>query len=597
MHQRTRVMQRNVRMVLILVDGQSTVADLSLKTGNPQLTESALRELEKGGFIELQIGQDSLWEESKKVAQEIRAAAVDKALQFTSPKARQEPSMVEPSVSMQSIFQAPLRSDLPMSQFSISPAFSESVSVDPASPGRDRAETKYPFPTKAPSPNEAESSLAARIKSFFRGAMEKGDKVTSIKPIRRGKRNSMGWPAIVGLGVFATFGLTFLLVYFFPYDSYLPEVEAVIAEATGRPVKVGSMRVDIYPKPGLLLGDVRFGQSTDELSIAEIRLQPSISTLIGSKKVFREVVLSGVQVQAEQVVGLPSVFQAMSKPESRVSIERISFEKTRASFGGLGISDMEGETKLSAPGVLESLVLRTPDRSLTLQMKPLAQGLDFLLEGFGWRPSQTSSFLFDSVNLKGSIDNGALTISSLELRLFDGLIQGVAILRANNTPSLSGDVVFERVNSTRFGNAIGIGQQFVGEVNGKMRFSAIADSWANIFSEIGADGEFTMNRGSIHGVDLTEAVRRVSGAPVQGGSTLFEQLSGKIRLTPTSYQFPGLVLNSGLMQSTGRIEVSKDLKVSGRMDLQMRGSVNQMRVPVTISGPLKAPDVQVGKGY
>ena len=30
MHKRTRVMQRNVRMVLILVDGQSTVADLIL---------------------------------------------------------------------------------------------------------------------------------------------------------------------------------------------------------------------------------------------------------------------------------------------------------------------------------------------------------------------------------------------------------------------------------------------------------------------------------------------------------------------------------------------------------------------------------------
>ena len=41
MHKRTRVMQRNVRMVLILVDGQSTVADLILKTGNEKLTASS----------------------------------------------------------------------------------------------------------------------------------------------------------------------------------------------------------------------------------------------------------------------------------------------------------------------------------------------------------------------------------------------------------------------------------------------------------------------------------------------------------------------------------------------------------------------------
>ena len=49
--QRTRVMQRNVRMVLILVDGNSTFQDLCLRTGNVKLTENALLELEKGGFI------------------------------------------------------------------------------------------------------------------------------------------------------------------------------------------------------------------------------------------------------------------------------------------------------------------------------------------------------------------------------------------------------------------------------------------------------------------------------------------------------------------------------------------------------------------
>ena len=597
MHQRTRVMQRNVRMVLILVDGQSTVADLSLKTGNPQLTESALRELEKGGFVELQVGQDSLWEESKKVAQEIRAAAIDKALQFAAPKARQEPSLAERPSSMQSIFQAPLRSDLPMSQFSVPPLSSGRASVDSALPVTDRGETKYPFPIRPSEPKQDKPSLAERLRTLFPKAKEKDDKPVSIKPIRRGPKNSMGWPAIGLLSVFFVLGLAFLLVTFFPYDSYLPEVESVISEATGRPVKVGSMRVDVYPKPGLLLDDVRIGQNADELRVTEIRLQPSISTLLAPKKIFHGVVLSGVQLPAELVAGLPGVFQAMLRPESKIGVAHLGLERVEVSFGSLGFSDMEGETRLSATGTFESLVLRTPDGSLTLLMKPSAQGLEVSLEGFGWRPSATSAFLFDSVNLKGTLEDGALTIGSMELRLFDGLVQGGAVLRADKNPRISGDVVFERINSTRFGSALGIGQQFAGEASGKMRFSAIADSWANILSEITADGEFALQRGSIRGIDLAEAVRRASGTPVQGGSTVFEQLSGKIRLTPTSYQFPGLVMNSGLMQSSGHIVVSKDLKLSGRMDLQMRGTVNKMRVPVTIGGPLKAPEVQVGKSY
>ncbi len=78
MLERTRTMPRNVRMVLILVDSRSSVADLCLKTGNPQMTESALRELEIGGFIEPHRHKDSLWDEEEKLAREIRASASHK---------------------------------------------------------------------------------------------------------------------------------------------------------------------------------------------------------------------------------------------------------------------------------------------------------------------------------------------------------------------------------------------------------------------------------------------------------------------------------------------------------------------------------------
>ena len=41
MRQRKRLMQRNLRMVLILVDGVSSVSELAKKTGDAQLTASA----------------------------------------------------------------------------------------------------------------------------------------------------------------------------------------------------------------------------------------------------------------------------------------------------------------------------------------------------------------------------------------------------------------------------------------------------------------------------------------------------------------------------------------------------------------------------
>ena len=48
------------------------------------------------------------------------------------------------------------------------------------------------------------------------------------------------------------------------------------------------------------------------------------------------------------------------------------------------------------------------------------------------------------------------------------------------------------------------------------------------------------------------------------------------------------------MQSSGSAEVSKDLKLKGRMELQMRGTANQMRVPVSLGGTLMVPEVRAG---
>ena len=49
--QSTRVVQRNLRMVLVQVDGKLSVEELAGKIGDARLVDNALRELEEGGFI------------------------------------------------------------------------------------------------------------------------------------------------------------------------------------------------------------------------------------------------------------------------------------------------------------------------------------------------------------------------------------------------------------------------------------------------------------------------------------------------------------------------------------------------------------------
>lgn len=607
MLQRTRVMQRNVRMVLILVDGQSTVADLCGKTGNAQLTENALRELEKGGFVEPRVDRQSLWAESKKVAQEISAAALDQISQFASPAAPKntppppppapvpESTEVDNRVFVHSVFPALPRSNSAisqLSQFSIPPM---QALRDPAAelpPVLDASARSQFSTSRSARSDPLEPSFVERAKSLVWRPRRKTEEKISIKPIRRGQRAAKRWPIAI-LCLFAGLALAYLALNFFPYDFYRADVEAAFAQASGRAVKIGTMRVVGYPRPGLLLGDVRLDAGQDEIRIAEVRLQPVFGALRSGKTAFSEMTLSGVTLPIELITGLPGVFAAAAAPASPVSVGHVSFEKTNVSFHGLSVSDLDGAAKLSADGSFESLLLRSPDRSLSLETRPEGGRLNLALEGFSWRPDANSPFFFDSLNLQANLENGVLTISALELRIFGGLIQGSAVLRADKSASMLGALSFERIDATQFGNALGIGPLLSGETAGKIRFSTTADSWEKVSAAIEGDGEFAIQRGNVRGIDLTEAVRRISRTPVQGGSTIFAKLSGKVRLTPAGYQFSGLILNSGLMQSTGYVDVSKNLLMSGKMELQIRGTVNQTRVPVSIGGTLSSPSVQV----
>ncbi len=610
--QRTRVIQRNVRMVLILVDGQSSVADLSRKTGNSQLTENALTELEKGGFIEPKLEQrDSLWEESKKVAQEIRSAAVEKAFQLSSKSSghkekypdfsESRPKEIFPDsrnqgsdapISMHSVFDGPAMDSLsfPESQFSIAPVepvIAEKTLQKKKESGRRKKSTD----TKIAKP-----SMFSQLKTMWASAdFVLDEKPIKIRPVRQSPGYKPTWSSVLFFSVLGILGLGYVAGIFFPFASYLPEVERSFAQSVGRPAKVEALRGEIYPAPTLTLGNVRVGSGKDEIRIGEIRLQPELSSLFSRQRIFKKAVLSGVQLPAERIAELPRIFASLAKPGNDVRVAKIGLEKTGISFVGLVLNNLEAEVKTTPDGAFDSLLLRSAEGGLNIVARSTGERIDLEIEAYGWRSDEISKFTFDSANIKAKLEKEVLSIQDMDLRLFDGVIRGTAKIPAGAKPKISGDIHFERINAARLGDALGIGKRLVGEAEGKVSFTATADRWATVFSSINAEGEFNVQRGNITGIDLAEAVRRVSSTSVQGGMTSFEELSGRMKLAPERNQFFGLLINSGLMRSTGYIDIARDHKLSGRLELQMRGSVNQTRVPVTVEGTLESPSVLAWK--
>ncbi len=609
MLQRTLVVQRNLRMVLILVDGNATVAQLCSKTGNAELTQNALVELENEGFIERRADEDSVWTRRILLAQRLKASTMQQPVsEFSTFGDKEEAAPARPAPP---IGEAPLSLPVQPNRESTTPPVEPSpasLSLDSSTPAPPPAQpdSRTVFLAKEETepaqlaPTFITQSLLARLKAMFGRTTAHHEPdlepIRDLNPIRRGdKRFHLTWPMAVMLGVLSLGVVVVLVALLFPYARYLPAVEAALAERSGQSATVQEMRVTFYPKPGLLLGDVRLkdGANGNETRIAELRLRPVVSSLLSSTVLFHAIELSDISLSAQTIASLSRMLESASRDAAGASMPQVAIANADVTFAGLGLDDLSGVVELSPDGLLQSVSLQSQDRSLQFDAKPIANRVAVTLEGLAWRPSPRSLYRLDSFSLKGEVDGPVFVIDSFEARLFDGVVRGATILRAGAPLAMAGELAFARINAKRFGEALGIGDQFEGETTGKLKFSASSETWADMLLALRADGDFTISRGSLGGIDLPEAVRRVSVTPATlGGATRFEELSGTIKVTPEGFQFSRLLLNAGLMLSTGQINVSRDLQLRGRMDVQMRGRADHSAMPIMISGSLKTPQLQ-----
>jgi hypothetical protein len=599
--ERTRVIQRNVRMVLILVDGHSSVADLTRKIGNPQATENALIELEKARFIERK--EDSLLAESQQVAHLIRQSSAAK-----SPPKTQEKHPEFKRIEASSYALDPSKSRMPNLQISFPPldgqddieTMASRFSIPPELEMREKPALAA-GKERQKSGNEGDGSAAGKpswlawLKSRRAGAgRARDDRPIKPKPVRGVKRHATNWAAWLFFGLMGLLALVCATVFLFPFSAFVPDVEAAFSLAVGRPVTIREMRAHIYPEPGLILGGVELGRGNDAIRIREINLQPEPGFLFSEPKEFRRVIVDGTELRIERIAGMPAIFASLSDPGKAPKIGAILLRDIDILFNRMTLKDMEAEIQRDPGGRMQALVARSADRNLNLTVGPTAAGVDLTVEAFSWRIGGASGGVADSLNFTGRLEKDLLMITGLEVRIFEGLIKGDALVRTGGAmPNLTGTVSFERINPARLGEAMGISdRRLVGSIAGNMRFTANAETWPSIFSQIEGEGEFTIQRGGFYGIDLAEAARRISDTPVQGGMTSFEQMSGRMRLAPDRNLFHDLSIASGLMQSRGFVDVAKGGQLTGRLELRMKGSANQTRVPVMISGTLTSPAAQ-----
>lgn len=657
--QRTRLIQRNTRMVLILVDGMSSVEELARKIGNPLLAESALNDLQQAGLIEPSLDSRGVSSKATKKSLPLQEGAgakdggdalpkVDRAADkehvdqvpvsqgiFADKTGSTEPilqttqtlqgvaateasnsgmqlsgsaSVValgtnslaspDPVPEASLVKSAPIKQQVEQQGGATTTADLSVFSLFPADIGSshlrfDRVDAKGKG--EGDSTAGADNNKPEAAKTWSQPGEEvAGPDLTDLRLLR--EKRARIWGLFLG-GVLVVLSLAAATVILFPSERFRPELEASIFQAIGREAKVSTVRVAFTPSPAIVLGDVLLGEGRGALRISEIRLHPVVSSLFASRKVFNKAAIVGVEISQEQLSGMADAGSRLSAGTEYLHIKQVSFERVGLGFPGGGLDDLFGE--ILTDERLAAIHLQSSDRLFRVRL-PLDQkakeGQQFAFEAFGWRPVSGNAWIIDSMKLNGLVYSNRIDVQDFVLSTMDGVLNGNAVIENEiKRTVLRGVLSFERLNAVRIAEVLGQASMLQGDLAGDVRFTLPLTDGRGLLTATEAEGKLNSHRGSLQNVDFAEAIRRGLGKPVQGGTTSFEQLSARFTVKSGGVLFSPIQFSSGLLQSRGVIDVKENGNLSGRFDVQMRGSANRSKALISIAGSMKSPVTQQEK--
>lgn len=539
--QGTQVVQRNLRMVLLQVDGKLNVTELSDKIGNPRLVETCLKDLEEAGLI---IGT-------------IEVASFREAEESLPP-----PQGFAESVEPRSMFSAFVPNSIP-----------------PRTVGSGSQRVGFSSFDKPISPPEGGEILPSQNVQLSL------PETSPDSPSRlRGWRKPL----------LAAGGLALLLIgglLFYPYQQFKPALEGAAGRLLGAPVKVENIGFALLPHPHLKLSNLTIGLAGDG-RISEVRIDSPWLLFGKGTHVIPRVELSGIELSVRRLIGLPMVSSAAL--DAGVTVGRVRLDQLSVRLGQqLSIAGLSGEIAFAPDGRMEKATLENADRSLLFEALPAAKGIALNIEGRGWQPAGEALAL-SSLQAKGMLTEDKLLLQNVDTTFLGGLLRGNWLLDWSKGLAMAAEGNLTRLDSRKVTAAFVPALRLEGEMSGTLRVRSAAVDWDGLRKnlEVVIDGEIA--QGVLHGVDPFEAARRGGGQEVRAGALRFNRLLYSLTVSPRQTVGRSVSVDAGVANAAGQFAYAPGGLVDAQLSVSFRSSVSSLQMPVRVSG--KLPDlIAVGR--
>ncbi len=574
---RTRLVQRNLRMVLILVDGLTNVAALKHKAGDPAMIETALAELERIGLIE---------------------SVATRGTRHASTVADAAAIAGEPQVVAVDAYE-----DFP----TIDTVF-EDVASETSNIGADT-----PVPTEVPSlqGTAVKRSTDLSVGWFSRMRQrwlqmreERTYEVAYGKPNtsdagafsspRRYPRRRLNLKAIMSFVLIGIVVVGSARVVFYPYDEYRPAFEARLSKMFADRVTIGNVRLSFAPFPVLVLERVVVGSDADTTA-ATVTLVPDPRLVLGGQQ-FRAAKVSGLNIKEGGINKLSKWFLPGSIGD--LQLDQVEVDSLSVDLGWMQIRGLSGTLKLDHGGA-PTFTGKTGRGDVQVEAVPVKAGLRISAMAGPWIVPVDPPLKLAALDFSGTLSPGQLLMDKVDARVFDGLVSGSGVMVWQSAPKITLDLALKHVGAAQLLEAVRAPVLVDGELAGQVQYvsNAPSASWLNQNSK--AEGSVVVIRGGLKRIDLAGALKgggAQRNAPRRGGETGFEDLAGKFTLDAGSVRFGGVRLSSGLLLASGQAIVSRETGImSGTANVEMRGSASAPRASLSITGNARDPELKAAR--
>ncbi len=433
------------------------------------------------------------------------------------------------------------------------------------------AETKARVTAEEKARREAEEKLRREQEA---AANKPANVKAAAKEGQTGLTRSRKWGKPLALGIAALIVAGLVTIHLISFDGQIPQFEKLLAGQFQQPVKIQALRLSLVPQPHLRLEGISIGNE-GQIRVPELKATGAIGNLSSDKKVFKSVELDSPVVTE---AGLGWIL--FGKPLARdVLFGEVRALNVRLESKNLSLPAFDAKLQSDGDGILKTIVIESVDKNLNLELTSKGESVQIEFKARSFRIPFGSDLTLDDLVASGTANRNELAVTEFKGFAYGGILSGKAKLKWGTNWSLAGELNAKQIDTSRLLPSL-MGD---GRLVATAGYAMQAPDAARLFAANRLEGDFTVSRGLLLGVDLG---RMLQGGAIRG-ETRFAELTGSLVRDRGATQLRQVRLTEGAMTANGTAEVDANDNVQGRFAVELKRANERQRANLALSGTLK----------